>query len=237
MIHMENVSRNYLDGDREIQALANVSLNIPRGETVAVSGRSGSGKSTLLHLMGGLEGPSSGAVTVEGNRLNDMPDRALTAFRLRHIGVIFQFFHLIPTLTVLQKLMLPAELAGMTRAAGRSRALSLLEAVSLADRSQTMPDRISGGEQQRVAVSRSLMLNPSVVLADEPTGNLDSESGARVLELLWEMTRSRGATLVIATHSAEVAGRAARRIEMRDGRIVRDTGSKSSSSGSGAGPA
>ncbi|MEE8435712.1 MAG: ABC transporter ATP-binding protein [bacterium] len=234
MIHLENVSRNYLDGDREIQALANVSLNIPRGETVALSGRSGSGKSTLLHLMGGLEGPSSGTVTVEGNRLNDMPDRALTAFRLRHIGFIFQFFHLIPTLTVLQNLMLPAELAGMTRAAGRSRALSLLEAVSLADRSQTMPDRLSGGEQQRVAVSRSLMLDPTVVLADEPTGNLDSESGARVLEMLWDMTRSRGSTLVIATHSAEVAGRAARSIEMRDGRIVRDTGSKSSPSGHGA---
>ena len=235
MIHLENVSRNYLDGDREIQALANVSLSIPRGETVALSGRSGSGKSTLLHLMGGLEGPSSGTVTVEGCCLNDMPDRALTAFRLRHVGFIFQFFHLIPTLTVLQNLMLPAELAGMARAAGRSRALSLLEAVSLGDRSQTMPERLSGGEQQRVAVSRALMLDPPVVLADEPTGNLDSESGARVLELLWDMTRTRGSTLVIATHSTEVAGRAARGIEMRDGCIVRDTGPKSPSSGQGAG--
>ena len=234
MIHLENVSRNFLDGDREILALDDVSLKIPRGETVALSGRSGSGKSTLLHLMGGLESPSSGTVIVEGYNLKNIPDRALTAFRLRHIGFIFQFFHLIPTLTVLQNLMLPAELAGMTRAVGRSKALSLLEAVSLADRTQSMPERLSGGEQQRVAVSRALMLDPPVVLADEPTGNLDSESGARVLELLWDMTRSRGSTLVIATHSAEVAERAARSIEMRDGRIVGDTGSKSSSSGQGA---
>ncbi len=223
MIHLERVSRVYRDGERKIHALAEVDLYVPRGATVALLGKSGSGKSTLLHLMGGLEWPSEGRVTIAGQALNALSDQALTDFRLRHIGFVFQFYHLLPALTVMENLLLPAELASYGAHQAKAKALALLADVELQGRSDTFPDRLSGGEQQRIAVARALMLDPPVLLADEPTGNLDSETGQRVLELLWRLTTARATTLVIATHSPEVAERAARRIELRDGGVLSDS--------------
>ncbi len=224
IVELEAVFRSYQDGQREIQALSGVSLEVPAGQTVALLGKSGSGKSTLLHLIGGVEHPSRGQVRIHGRALGDMTDAALTDFRLRHVGFVFQFFHLLPTLTVRENLMLPAELAGVPYRQGLRRARTLLEAVGLAEREEAYPDRLSGGEQQRVAIARGLMLQPELILADEPTGNLDSESGRQVLELLLEMARAQGATLLVATHSMELAARLQRRIELRDGRVVHDTG-------------
>jgi putative ABC transport system ATP-binding protein len=223
MIHLHRVSRTFRDGEREIHALQELTLSVPAGSSLALMGRSGSGKSTLLHLIGGLEWPSAGRVEVDGQALAALDDAALTRFRLHRIGFVFQFFHLLPALSVLENLLLPAELAARPAAAARSKALALLEAVGLGERRHTYPERLSGGEQQRVAVARALMLDPPVLLADEPTGNLDSENGARVLELMWGLAASRGTTVVVATHSREVAARAARRIELLDGRIVADS--------------
>jgi putative ABC transport system ATP-binding protein len=222
MIHLQRVSRTYRDGERDIRALREVSLDIAEGATVALVGRSGSGKSTLLHLIGGLEWPSAGTVRVAGQDLAEMDDTALTRFRLQRIGFVFQFFHLLPALTVRENLLLPMELAGRSGAAARSRCESLLEEVGLAERASSLPERLSGGEQQRIAVARALMLEPSLLLADEPTGNLDTDTGRVVLDLLWRMTRARGTTLLVATHSAELAARAGRRLELRDGRITED---------------
>ena len=223
MIHLERVSRSYRDGEREIHALHEVTLSIAAGTSVALLGRSGSGKSTLLHLIGGLEWPSAGTVRVDGRVLGTLDDAALTRFRLHRVGFVFQFFHLLPALTVWENLLLPAELAGRPAAAAAARAQALLEEVGLAERARSYPERLSGGEQQRVAAARALMLEPPLLLADEPTGNLDSETGRRVLDLLWRLAQSRGTTLLVATNSREVAGRASRRIELRDGRLVADS--------------
>ena len=223
MIHLQNVSRTYRDGDRDIHALREVTLSIPAGATVALLGRSGSGKSTLLHVIGGLEWPSAGSVQVAGQTLGDLDDATLTGFRLRRIGFVFQFFHLLPALSVLENLLLPAELAGRPAAAAGEQARRLLAEVGLGERARSYPERLSGGEQQRVAVARALMLDPPIVLADEPTGNLDSENGRHVLDLLWRVAETRGTTLLIATHSQEVARRAGRRIELADGRIAHDS--------------
>lgn len=230
MIQLKNASRSYRDGEREILALSEVSLSIPSGISVALTGKSGSGKSTLLHLVGGVETPSSGQITVAGVGLHTLSDRDLTAFRLRHIGFVFQFFHLLPALSVLENLLLPVELAGQSRTGARKKAMDLLAEVGMEDRAGTAPDFLSGGEQQRVAVARALMLDPPVLLADEPTGNLDSETGGRVLDLLWELTVNRGTTVVIATHSPEIAGRTTRRIELRDGRVLADSASPATGS-------
>jgi putative ABC transport system ATP-binding protein len=223
MIHLQQVSRTYRDGDRDICALQDVTLTVPPGATVALLGRSGSGKSTLLHLVGGLEWPSAGTVRVDGQALDALDDAALTRFRLHRIGFVFQFFHLLPALTVLENLLLPAELAGLPAAASARQAGRLLAEVGLAGRARSFPERLSGGEQQRVAVARALMLDPPLLLADEPTGTLDSETGRRVLDLLWRLVEGRGTTLLVATHSREVAQRAARRIELGDGRVVSDS--------------
>ena len=223
LIHLENISRVYRDGERQIRALTAIELIIPPGATVGLVGKSGSGKSTLLHLVGGLEWPSTGRVVVDGRDLRALGDAELTAFRLHRIGFVFQFFHLLPALTVLENLLLPAELAGRPRAAGRERARALLAEVGLSEREGTYPERLSGGEQQRIAVARALMLEPPVLLADEPTGTLDSENGERVMALLHRLARDQGATLVVATHSREVAARTGRLIELRDGRVVSDS--------------
>jgi putative ABC transport system ATP-binding protein len=222
MIDLRGVSRSYVDGDRTIHALREITLRIPRRQTVAVVGMSGSGKSTLLHLIGGLEWPSAGTVAVAGQPLERLGEAALTEFRLRQIGFVFQFFHLLPALTVMENLTLPAELAGWRRPAARQKALARLEQVGLAARAASFPDRLSGGEQQRVAIARALMLDPPVLLADEPTGNLDSATGARVIDLLWALAGELGLTVVFATHNEALAARAARRLELRDGRIVAD---------------
>lgn len=222
MIQLQGVSRAYADGERVIHALSGITLAIPRGQTVAVVGMSGSGKSTLLHLMGGLERLSAGSITIAGVELHRMSETERAAFRLRTIGFVFQFFHLLPALTVLENLMLPAEFAGRRRAWARQRALHLLEQVGLVARAASFPERLSGGEQQRVAIARALMLEPPVLLADEPTGNLDSATGAHILEMIWALARSQGLTAILATHSDLAAAQAQRRIELRDGRIISD---------------
>jgi putative ABC transport system ATP-binding protein len=223
IVELQSVTRVYEDGKRVVRALDGIDLSVQAGGTLALMGRSGSGKSTLLHLIGALEPPSTGSVRVDGVELRLLNDGALTDLRLRRIGFVFQFFHLVPTLTVLENLTLPAELAGLTLRAGRSQARQLAESVKLTDMLDQYPDRLSGGEQQRVAVARSLMLEPPLVLADEPTGNLDSDNGALVLELLFGLARERGATVILATHSEEAARLAARRIVLKDGRIFSDT--------------
>jgi putative ABC transport system ATP-binding protein len=223
VIELQDISRSYVDGERTIHALSGLSLQVPKGQRVAVVGRSGSGKSTLLHLIGGLEWPSAGRLTVGGVRLEGLSESAKTDFRLRTIGFVFQFFHLLPALTVLENLMLPAELAGWRRNAARAKALALLDQMGLAARAGSFPDRLSGGEQQRVAIARALMLDPPILLADEPTGNLDSATGAQVIELIWGLAVSHGLTVVLATHSDALANQADRRLELHDGRIVADS--------------
>ncbi len=237
MILLEKISKTFRDGGREIKALDGVELQIAAGTVMALMGRSGSGKSTLLHLIGGLEWPSAGRVTVAGVQLDALSDAQITRFRLNRIGFVFQFFQLLPGLSVLENLLLPAGLAGVPRRQAAAKARQLLAAVGIGDRLGAYPDSLSGGEQQRAAIARGLMLDPPVLLADEPTGNLDSETGRQVLALILGLAESRGATVIIATHSAEIAALASRVVELRDGRVVRDSGGGLPSPPGAAGPA
>jgi len=201
-------------------------MDFRRGEMVALLGPSGSGKSTLLNLVSGIDAPDGGSVEVEGTELTRMGERDRTLFRRRHIGFVFQFFNLLPTLTVEENLLLPFELTGRVGEEERSRARALLERVGLGDRGETFPDRLSGGEQQRVAVARAVVHSPTLVLADEPTGNLDVETGSRVLDLLEELVRKSGTTLLLVTHAPEVASRADRILTLRGGKLVEVEGSR-----------
>jgi putative ABC transport system ATP-binding protein len=222
MIQVRNVSKRFEAAGpsaASIQALSGVDLDIARGEAVALMGASGSGKSTLLHLIGGLDAPSSGEVLVEGRSLGTLDDAELSKFRRTRVGFIFQFFHLLPTLSVLEIVLLSARLAGLPDAQTRPRAVQLLERVGLAARSRDNPDILSGGEQQRVALARALINQPVLLLADEPTGNLDSASSASVLALISELIREHNTTLVMATHSEEAAKIAHRIVRLKDGRV------------------
>ena len=196
------------------------SATVAAGEFVAIRGRSGSGKSTLLNLLAGIDLPTAGDVYVGGVCLNCLSPRARTLFRRDHLGFVFQFFNLIPTLTVLENVQLPAELPGGPRREAGRRARALLEQVGLPERADDFPDRLSGGEQQRVAVARALVQDPKLLLADEPTGNLDDATGEAVLALLERVTRQAGKTLVLVTHSALVAARADRVLTIEDGHLV-----------------
>jgi putative ABC transport system ATP-binding protein len=200
--------------------LRGIDAAIGRGELCVVVGRSGSGKSTLLHLLGAMDVPSAGEVVVDGIPLSRTSETARTWFRRRHVGFVFQFFNLVPTLTVEENLRLPLELNGRPAGAARERARALLADVGLAARAQAFPEALSGGEQQRVAVARALVHEPLVVLADEPTGALDLETGRQVLALLDRLTRQAGRTMVMATHSPEVVGLADRLFRLQDGRLV-----------------
>ena len=202
-----------------MQALAGVDLDIAAGESVALMGASGSGKSTLLHLLGGLDTPTSGSVTVDGRDLSAMNDADLSRFRRERLGFVFQFFHLLPTLSVLENVMLPGRLANLPESGLKTRALELLSRVGLSGRENDSPDAFSGGQQQRVAIARALITQPILLLADEPTGNLDSASSAAVLHLLAELVREHALTLVMATHSAEAAAITRRIVRLKDGRI------------------
>jgi len=219
IVELKGVGRRFLEGDRERAVLDGVDAEVRRGEFVALLGPSGSGKSTLLNLIGGIDLPTSGEVIVEGEALTRMGERDRTLFRRHRIGFVFQFFNLVPTLTVEENLLLPLELTGRLGARERARARSLLEEVGLADRASAFPDRLSGGEQQRVAVARALVHDPALVLADEPTGNLDREMGRQVADLLDRLVRREGRTLVVVTHSTELAGRADRILVLRGGRL------------------
>lgn len=219
-IELRGLWRSFEEGGARRDVLSGVDLDVPAGSSVALLGRSGSGKSTLLHLVGGLDRPDRGEVWVEGRRVDLMGERERTLARRRRVGFVFQSFDLLPTLTVLENVLLPMELERRTGRAERERAMALLERVGLADRAGTFPDRLSGGEQQRIALARALVHEPAVVLADEPTGNLDGENAARVLDLLGSLVAERGTTLLVATHSREAALRQSRAFELVDGRLV-----------------
>lgn len=220
MIVVENARKSYRTGAGEVRALDGVSLRIETGTMVAVVGPSGCGKSTLLHCLGALDRLDGGTIHIEETNLQTLDERGLTRLRRERIGFVFQFFNLLPTLSVLENVMLPSLLAGKADAAGEQRAKELLEEVGLADRIGHQPHQLSGGQMQRVALARALAGRPAVLLADEPTGNLDSKSSGRVVELIRELARKHGTTVVMVTHSAELAGQADRIIEMKDGRIL-----------------
>jgi putative ABC transport system ATP-binding protein len=219
MIELHEVQKAYRGRGGDVQAVAGVSLAIPPGEFVAVTGPSGSGKSTLLHLMGGLDVPTAGRVVVDGMSLATLSDDALTVFRRRKVGFVFQAFNLLPTHSVEENVALPLELDGRPAGDVRAQVERALERVDLRHRRRHRPDELSGGEMQRAAIARALVTDPLVLLADEPTGNLDSETGAHVLDALAEVNR-RGCTVVLVTHDASAAALAHRTVRLRDGRIT-----------------
>ncbi len=204
-VRLEGLSKTYREGSKDHAVLIDVDAAIARGKTVAIRGRSGSGKSTLLNLVGGIDTPDAGSVVVNGVRLTGLDERRRTLFRRKHLGFVYQAFNLIPTLTVGDNVRLVLELNRSDRQRADARIRSLLDAVGLGDREQSMPDLLSGGEQQRVAIARALAHEPDIVLADEPTGNLDDEAAEKVLVLLDELVRRQGGTMLIATHSERVA--------------------------------
>jgi len=220
LVELKEVSKSFWEGDRERQVFCDASLSISRGEWVFLLGRSGSGKSTLLNLLGGIDLPDRGEVLVDGRPLNRLSERERTLFRRHGIGFVFQFYNLIPTLTVIENVLLPLELTGRLTREWRKRAYDLLSQVGLAERADSYPDRLSGGEQQRIAVARALVHSPQLILADEPTGNLDEETGRQVLELFQRVVRGTGTTLVLVTHSSEVARLADRLLTISEGRLV-----------------
>lgn len=221
MIVLERVSKHF-DGRRRVTALSDVSLDIPRGELVSIVGPSGSGKSTLLNLIGGLDRPTSGTIALDGQRLDGLSDDGLTAVRRDKLGFIFQFFNLLPSLSCLENVALPLHLRGWPRAKIEARARELLELVQLGPRIDHLPDELSGGERQRVAIARALSIYPPILLADEPTGNLDTQTGADILGLIRNLHDTLGATVLIVTHDLAVAGTCQRTITIRDGQIVGD---------------
>jgi len=220
LLHIEQLTKSYREGESRRTIFADLNASIAGGEKVALLGRSGSGKSTLLNLISGIDQPDAGDVVIDGTVLNRLSEHQRTLFRRNHIGFIFQFFNLIPTLTVRENLLLPLELKGRIGADEERRAEQLLAEVGLKDRSASFPDRLSGGEQQRVAIARALIHRPKLLLADEPTGNLDADTGGRVLDLLERLLRQDGGTLVLVTHSTEVARRADRVLTIRDGQLL-----------------
>jgi putative ABC transport system ATP-binding protein len=221
MIHLDRVTRKF-EGTRHVTALHEVTLSIPRGEMVSIIGPSGSGKSTLLNLVGGLDRPTSGEVRVDGETLAGLTDDGLTRVRRDKIGFIFQFFNLLPTLSSLENVGLPLHLRGWPRARVRERATELLGLVRLGHRLQHLPEELSGGERQRVAIARALSIYPPILLADEPTGNLDSVAGDDILALIRDVHARLGSTVVVVTHDMKVARSSDRTVTLRDGRIVDD---------------
>ncbi len=219
-IELRGLSRSFREGDREHVVLDNVDADFARGEIIALRGRSGSGKSTLLNLIGGIDAPDSGQVTVSGVELTSLPERERTLFRRRNIGFVYQSFNLVPTLTVDDNIRLVLELNKVGRRDADSRIAELLQSVGLADRAQSYPDVLSGGEQQRVAIARALSHRPSVLLADEPTGNLDENTATAVIELLETLVRDSGGTMILATHSTTIASTCDRTIELHNGKLV-----------------
>lgn len=226
MISAVDLTRHYTNGGREVHALDGVSLEIAPHEFVAITGPSGCGKSTLMHLLGGLDTPTRGELFVDGMALHSADDGTLTEFRRRRIGIVFQFFNLLPTMNVMENVSLPLILAGRPWPEAKERALALIAQVGLAERATHFVRELSGGEQQRTAIARALVQRPALLLADEPTGNLDSQSAGAILSLLEQIAAARETTLIVVTHSDEVAAAASRRIEMRDGKITSDRTAK-----------
>lgn len=220
VLELLDLEKSYREGETEHRVLHGLTATIQEGECVVLLGRSGSGKSTLLNLIAGIDDPSAGEVKINGVALTQLSEEERTLLRRRSIGFIFQFFNLIPTLTVEENLLLPLELNGQNSSAGRAHARDLLQEVGLLERTHSFPDELSGGEQQRVAITRALIHNPMLVLADEPTGNLDLDTGRQVLALLDRLTKQAGKTLIMVTHSPEVVGQADRVFRLQAGGLV-----------------
>ena len=222
MIALHGVSKTVPSGSGTLTILHPLDLVVPARQVMAITGPSGSGKSTLLGLIAGLDSPSTGQIAIDGIDITSLDEDALARLRGRRIGFVFQFFHLLPSLTALENVLIPMEIAGVSGA--RTRAAALLEEVGLSERSHHYPSQLSGGEQQRVAIARALANDPPLLLADEPTGNLDSATGRHVIDLLLAINRSRGTTLVLVTHDPELAAVADAAIALRDGHVVSRTG-------------
>jgi putative ABC transport system ATP-binding protein len=222
LIRLERLTKDFTEGGQTRRILEACTFGLAEGAFTAIRGRSGSGKSTLLNLIACIDTPTSGDLFIGDTRVTGLSARERTLFRRDHLGFIFQFFNLIPTLTVLENVLLPAELAGRAANGARQQALDLLDRVGLAERRGQFPDRLSGGEQQRVAICRALLQNPRVVLADEPTGNLDEKTGLEIMRLLDEMTRLAGKTLVMVTHSHQIAAQADVVLTIHDRQLVID---------------
>lgn len=221
MIKLEKICRYFEVGDETVHALDNVTLDIARGDYISIMGASGSGKSTLLNMLGLLDMPNSGSYQFENAELTTLSEEKRAAFRRKHVGFIFQSFHLIPRLTAAGNLELPMMLMGMAPAERHKRVHDVLRDLGLADRAKHLPKQLSGGQQQRVAIARAMILKPPLLLADEPTGNLDTHSGTEVIKVLEELHAS-GITLIVVTHDLDLGKRAHRRIRMRDGKIIQD---------------
>jgi putative ABC transport system ATP-binding protein len=220
VIALDDVHKVYHQGATRVRALDGVSLVVSAGEFVSVVGPSGSGKTTLLHLVAGLDVPSAGEIRLNGVPISRMSDDELTIFRRRHIGVVFQFFNLLPTLSAEENVALPLILDRRSARDVRARVVAALDQVGLAHRARHRPDELSGGEMQRVAIARALVVEPVVILADEPTGNLDTHTGEEILELIRAANQERGTTVVLVTHDPSAAAQASRTITLRDGRVV-----------------
>ena len=219
MIRCIDLCKVYRQGDNELTVLAGISLEIPKGQFAVIMGPSGSGKSTLLHLIGGLDRPSGGELLVDGRLIGQMADDEITLFRRTQIGFVFQFFNLLPTLTAEENVALPLVLDGQPKAEADERADALLAKVGLAQRRNHLPEELSGGEIQRIAIARALAFNPPILLADEPTGNLDSKTGETILSLLRQINAEKDCTVVMVTHSQDAARYGDRTIFLRDGRL------------------
>jgi putative ABC transport system ATP-binding protein len=221
VVLLEHVSKHF-EGRRRVTALDDVNLHIAKAEMVSIVGPSGSGKSTLLNLIGGLDRPTSGTITLDGQRLDGLSDDGLTAVRRDKLGFIFQFFNLLPSLSCLENVALPLHLRGWPRKKTEARARELLDLVKLGARTDHLPDELSGGERQRVAIARALSVYPPILLADEPTGNLDTQNGIDILRLITDLHVTLGATVLIVTHDMTVAATCQRTVTIRDGKIVDD---------------
>lgn len=220
IIKAENLTKTYGSGDNAVRALDNVSFSVEKGEFLAIIGPSGSGKSTLLHILGGVDRPTSGKVYMNGEDIYAQNEEQLAIFRRRHVGLIYQFYNLIPVLDVVENMTLPVLMDG--RKVNEERLAELLEILSLKDRRNNLPNQLSGGQQQRVSIGRALMNAPTVVLVDEPTGNLDSRNSQEIVELLKLSNKKYGQTLIVITHDEQIALQADRIIAIEDGRIIRD---------------
>jgi lipoprotein-releasing system ATP-binding protein len=219
-IQVQGLQKVFKKGRAKIHALTGIDLTIQQGERMVIVGASGAGKTTLLHILGTLDRPSQGAVLYEGENIFARSEGALAAWRNREIGFVFQFYNLLPEFNALENTMMPALIQGMNKRQAREQAEEILEEVGLKDRIWHKPGELSGGEQQRVAVARALVLHPTLLLADEPTGNLDSETGERIIKLIFSLNQTKGVTLIVVTHNEALARRFPRRVSLADGKVI-----------------
>lgn len=217
-VRVQDLRKSYGQGESKVEVLKGINLEINKGETLALIGKSGSGKSTLLSLLAGLDRADSGDVTIEGKSITGMKEKELTNFRASHMGIVFQQFHLVSTLTAYENVLLPLEL--LKRDNAGERAMSLLESVGLSHRAHHLPSQLSGGESQRVAIARALAIHPSILFADEPSGNLDEETGEKVMDLLFNMVKQTGTTMVLVTHDSDLAKKCSRIVHLEHGSLL-----------------